>query len=215
MLVEEQDRPALSYYLCYNRECPSNRKSIPRDEVESAFEHLLQRLQPSQKLFNLAHAIFKKLWDQRAEQATGNAKQLTKEAKKLETEVENLVDRIVDASSDAVVRAYEKQHRRAGRKPYPDRGKTGARRGAAGKFRGSVRTRHAGTRKSLEYIQKWPIRRQANHRQNGLCRPSDLPPETGFSNPKNHLAFQYVRADFRLVNLKWRARQDSNLRPQD
>lgn len=34
------------YYLCHNRDCSHNRKSIPRQKVEGEFEALLKRLEP-------------------------------------------------------------------------------------------------------------------------------------------------------------------------
>jgi hypothetical protein len=57
------------YYLCYNRDCASARKSIPRDKLEGEFAQIVARLQPSEGLVVLAHAMFKDAWDQRPPRA--------------------------------------------------------------------------------------------------------------------------------------------------
>lgn len=56
------------YYLCFNRTCESYRKSIPRDKLEGDFAALLKSLKPSRGLFDIAKAMFKDIWDQRAGQ---------------------------------------------------------------------------------------------------------------------------------------------------
>lgn len=100
---------AYPYYLCKTKGCESYRKSIKRDELESAFEGVLQRLQPSQGLFALVKAMFRDAWDMRIAKSAEAGKALKADIKQLEKQIEQLLDRIVDASSASVVSAYEKR----------------------------------------------------------------------------------------------------------
>ncbi|WP_367278269.1 zinc ribbon domain-containing protein [uncultured Roseobacter sp.] len=53
------------YYLCAQKSCPSHRKSVRRDDVESAVADVLRRLVPGQALLKLAAKMFKDVWDGR------------------------------------------------------------------------------------------------------------------------------------------------------
>ena len=97
------------YYLCPTKGCESHRKSIKRDELESAFEGLLKRLEPSEGLFSLVRAMFKDAWDIRLKQATEAATTMKGKIRQLEKQIDQLLDRIVDANNDSVVSAYEKR----------------------------------------------------------------------------------------------------------
>ena len=97
------------YYLCPTKGCVSYRKSIPRDRLEGEFEELLQRLEPSTNMFQLAKAMFKRAWDMRLAQLAGTAQSLKGEVTRIEKQIEQLLDRIVDASTPSVVRAYEQR----------------------------------------------------------------------------------------------------------
>lgn len=97
------------YYLCPTKGCASYRKSIKRDKLEGAFESMLERLQPSKGFFALAKAMFRDAWDTRLTQTVGQAKELKAGVRQLEKQIEQLLDRIMDATSDSVVSAYEKR----------------------------------------------------------------------------------------------------------
>ena len=97
------------YYLCPTKGCESYRKSIKRDELEEAFEGLLQGLEPSTGLYELAKAMFRDAWDMKRAQTVDAAKTMKASIKRIETEIEKLLDRIVDAGNDSVVAAYEKR----------------------------------------------------------------------------------------------------------
>jgi len=97
------------YYMCFNKACARNRKSIRREAVESDFQALLTSVVPSRSLLDLAGAMFKDAWAQRSQQARQLAASFKAEAVKTEKEVEKLLDRIVQANSESVVRAYEKR----------------------------------------------------------------------------------------------------------
>lgn len=97
------------YYLCDTRGCPEARKSIRRDKIEGEFETLLNALQPTEGLFNLAFEMFRDQWDAKLMNARTQGASLESEIKLVEKKVDQLLDRIVDATSDSVVRAYEKR----------------------------------------------------------------------------------------------------------
>ncbi|MEA2875129.1 MAG: site-specific recombinase [Hyphomicrobiales bacterium] len=97
------------YYMCFNTACVRNRKSIRRERIEGEFVALLERLTPAPQLFDLARAMFKDAWQQRAAQAASLARSCELEAAKIEKQIGVLLDRIVDATSQSVVSAYEKR----------------------------------------------------------------------------------------------------------
>jgi site-specific DNA recombinase len=95
------------YYLCQTKGCASYGKSIKRDVMEREFEELLASLRPSHDMYRLAVALFRELWDARVAASHGNRAQLQAEVKLLEQQIEQLVDRIVNTESPAVLNAYE------------------------------------------------------------------------------------------------------------
>ena len=98
-----------AYYMCFERGCVSNRKSIRKDELETAFEALLDQAQPAEGLCHLVFDMFKDLWERRLSQSTALVRMMKDELKKLDKQVSQLLDRIVDASSDTLISAYEKR----------------------------------------------------------------------------------------------------------
>ena len=97
------------YYMCYNRDCVSNRKSIRRDKLENEFEAILSKLAPSAMIFQTAKLAFKSFWDQRASQMKQMEATVQTDIKKLEKQIEVLLDRVVDADSPTIINAYEKR----------------------------------------------------------------------------------------------------------
>ena len=97
------------YYICRTKGCASAGKSIPRAKVEDAFEEVLRCLTPSQDIIALASHIFRDLWDQRA--ASENAAKLSMKAEisQIDRKLNQLLDRIVDADSETLIKAYEKR----------------------------------------------------------------------------------------------------------
>ncbi len=97
------------YYLCRTKGCASESKSIARAKVEGAFEELLRSLTPSPKLVELASHIFHDLWEQRAAVEKAAKQTMTAELSQIDRKITQILDRIVDAQSDAVIKAYEKR----------------------------------------------------------------------------------------------------------
>lgn len=98
-----------AYYLCDTRGCPDYRKSIRRVDIEGDFETLLTTLKPSEGLFNLAFHMFRDLWDAKMANSNLQGKTLQGEIRAIEKKVDQLLDRIVDATNDSVVAAYERK----------------------------------------------------------------------------------------------------------
>jgi site-specific DNA recombinase len=97
------------YYLCRTKLCPSANRSIARAKVEDGFADLLATLKPSEDLFNLASAIFRDLWDQRLAATTERKKSMSAEVTQIDRKIEQMLDRIVDADSETLIKAYEKR----------------------------------------------------------------------------------------------------------
>ena len=95
------------YYLCDTRGCESNRKSIPRDQIEDGFAEILQSLQPTKELFALAKLMFKEAWSLRLSESHLHKDQITAQLRETEKQVETLLERIVESDNPIVVRAYE------------------------------------------------------------------------------------------------------------
>ncbi len=95
------------YYLCHNRSCVSHRKSIRRDVIEHAVEEALQAVTPGKGLYALARAMLKDLWNGRLETEQERAKEALGRIKELDKQIDGLLDRIVEATSQRVVAAYE------------------------------------------------------------------------------------------------------------
>lgn len=99
------------YYLCMQKGCVSYGKSIRREQLQGEFAALLKELKPSTDLIELAAAIFRDLWDGRLAQAGQQAKSLESQLRKLDTTIEQLVDRVVETDSPALVKTYEQRLR--------------------------------------------------------------------------------------------------------
>lgn len=99
------------YYLCDTKGCTEHRKSIRREKIEGEFETLLLDLKPAEGLFNLAFDMFRNQWDAKAANVQTRAESLETEMRGIEKKVDQLLDRIVDASTDSVVTAYERRIR--------------------------------------------------------------------------------------------------------
>lgn len=97
------------YYMCFNQDCGSYRKSIRRDEIEGRFVELLEELEPSPSLVKVVTAMFKDAWELQRTQARYNAQGQQRAIAKVDEEVARLLDRVVSASNESVITAYEKR----------------------------------------------------------------------------------------------------------
>ncbi len=97
------------YYLCDTRGCPSCRKSVRKETLERDFELLLRKLRPSEGLFNLAFQMFRDLWDAKATSVEERSSAIRTELAGIGRKIDQLIDRLVDATSDSVASAYDRK----------------------------------------------------------------------------------------------------------
>ena len=100
------------YYVCYHNGCAQQRKSIRKEEIEGEFETLLLSLRPSPALFHTAFEMMRDLWQQRIDDAGQRSKCIKAELAQLERKSEQLMDRLIQTDSQALVSAYENQVRK-------------------------------------------------------------------------------------------------------
>jgi len=96
-----------AYYRCETRGCEAKSKSVPRAKMEEGFAEILQGLQPTSGLFEVAKAMLCDAWDMRLATAQNEKGEFQKQLKEVDRQIEGLLDRIVDANSASVVGAYE------------------------------------------------------------------------------------------------------------
>jgi site-specific DNA recombinase len=100
------------YYFCMSRSCPDYRKSVRAEKMQGDFEELLKALQPTPNLFAMIQEMLRDLWIDRQDGASKRAADYRAELAKTERKLEQLVERIVNTDSPALVGAYENQVRR-------------------------------------------------------------------------------------------------------
>ncbi|MFZ4122768.1 MAG: recombinase family protein [Caulobacterales bacterium] len=97
------------YYLCHNRACDAYGKSIKRDVLEGEFEALLKTLEPSPSLFRLATAMFESRWEALRADSGKHLDLLRAQFADTERQISTLLDRIVQAKTQAVADALEER----------------------------------------------------------------------------------------------------------
>jgi len=95
------------YYLCDTKGCPDSRKSIRKEVIESEFEELLKQLQPSANLFALAFDAFTDFWNEKLETVDQDKAAIKRQITEFESKSKQLIDRLVEADSPTLIKAYE------------------------------------------------------------------------------------------------------------
>ena len=98
-----------AYYWCFTKGCELARKNIRKEQLEADFERLLDSVRPTQELLFAAHAMLKLLWEMRETSAKEQASQIARELQGIERKIEQLVARLVETDSRALIDAYETQ----------------------------------------------------------------------------------------------------------
>jgi len=75
--------------------------------MEGEFDEIVRSLQPAKGLFEIAIAMFRDAWDQRAVQAASLVATLKQDLKLIEKQMDDLLERIMSASNTTVIAAYE------------------------------------------------------------------------------------------------------------
>lgn len=100
------------YYQCPKKGCASYGKAIRRDVIEGEFETMLKGAQPQPQLFDVATAMMKDLWNRKQANAAGQTKALKAALAKVEEQIDQAVERIVETTVPAVMRALEEKVQR-------------------------------------------------------------------------------------------------------
>jgi len=98
-----------AYYMCFNRTCAQNRKSIRKDKIEGDFVALLDELAPTTNLFALVKAMFRSAWDQRTAQVVASKRACKEEIARINRSIDTVLDRIAETSVSSVLAAYERR----------------------------------------------------------------------------------------------------------
>lgn len=102
-------RQSYAYYRCVTRGCEAKRKSGPRSKMEDGFAEILQSLSPSRQLLDLVTVMLRDAWDMRLAQAHEQQGAWKAQFKATEKQIDDLLDRVMEAGSQSVIRAYEKR----------------------------------------------------------------------------------------------------------
>jgi hypothetical protein len=97
------------YYLCQTKGCASYGKSIPRDKVEGAFGEVIKSLEPSPTMFALAKTMFHAAWEGRSKQVKDAKASVKRQIAEAEKQIDSLLARIINATNDSVIGAYEEK----------------------------------------------------------------------------------------------------------
>ena len=100
-------RQHYAYYLCQTKGCESYGKSIPRDKLEDEVGEIIKSLQPGPKMIDLVTAMFRTAWDAKRAQAKSIVTSGKQEVARLDKEIETILDRIISASNETIIRRYE------------------------------------------------------------------------------------------------------------
>ena len=98
-----------AYYWCFTKGCALARKNIRKATLEGDFERLLDSVRPTQELLFAAHAMLKVLWEQRETNAKEQSAHSARELQAIERKTEQLMARLVETDSRAMISAYEAQ----------------------------------------------------------------------------------------------------------
>jgi len=97
------------YYLCQQKGCERKNKSIPKAEIEGAFAAIAKSLTPRPQLLDVAKAMFKKIWEGRLNSQQEQRDASLKHATTIDAKIKKLIDRIMNATNERVITAYEKE----------------------------------------------------------------------------------------------------------
>ncbi len=97
------------YYLCHTKGCESYGKSIRRDDIEGDFAALLRQMRPNASLFRIIREMVYNAWNQRTAQIGEARKAMRREILKLERQIDGYLEKIVDASSERVMKAFDRK----------------------------------------------------------------------------------------------------------
>ena len=93
--------------MCDTKKCPDYRKSIRKEVIEGEFEEILKQLTQSEQLFALALDTFKNCWNDKLKSKNQDKSDIKRQITEFDNKATQLIGRLVDANSLAVIKAYE------------------------------------------------------------------------------------------------------------
>ncbi|MEO1609023.1 MAG: recombinase family protein [Pseudomonadota bacterium] len=100
------------YYFCQQKSCSAFRKNIRKEQLESDFEYLMNRMRPSPEVFVLTRKLLQHAWDRLAEDANLSARDMRADVQKTEIKIEQLMERIIQTEDAGLIDIYERQMRK-------------------------------------------------------------------------------------------------------
>ena len=97
------------YYWCNAKSCSLFRKNIRAEKIDTAFETVLQSMEPSKGMLAMVKSMLQTAWGQREDQAKAMKAGIRNDIAQLDKQLDNLLDRIVETTSETVIAAYEKK----------------------------------------------------------------------------------------------------------
>jgi len=181
-----------AYYRCMTRGCTQKSKSVARDKLEGGFEDILKRLQPSNRLLDLAVAMFKDAWNSRLELAQAERDEWQRQAEAADRSLLELIDRMVETNNATVIKAIESKIEKLEREKIALVEKASEPLPNEGKFEECIEL-------SLRFLSRpWDIYKNGSHavRQTVLrlafSDPLTYTPEGVYGTPKTTLPFKVL-----------------------
>lgn len=97
------------YYKCQNRGCSNFGKDIRRERIEDDFLTVLESIEPKDGVCDLVEAIVLDIWNKRMKNGDSQKTLFAKKLERVRLEKESLLNRIVKAQSESVIKAYEQK----------------------------------------------------------------------------------------------------------
>ncbi len=98
-----------AYYSCRSKGCQGYGKSIRREVIEGDFVKVLKSSVPTPEFQALFTKMFTKHWDSHRAQIKSAHTSIKEQISHLDLQISGMLNRIVDASTDSVIKAYEKK----------------------------------------------------------------------------------------------------------
>ena len=178
------------YYHCFSPSCPDYKKSIRKAVLEKEFEILLESLCPSENLFQMVVQMLRSLWADREKGLGKEAVVVKQELEAVGKKIVQLMDRIMDADSPTLVKAYEERLKNL----------EAEKAGLVEKARLSARPQRDFTqtfRTSLEFLknpQKLWVSERVEDKKTVLklvfAKPLEYAPKSGFRTPLTSCPFR-------------------------
>jgi len=95
------------YYLCRNKACDYNRKTIRKETMEDEFEAIIAHMRPSSDTLQLARKLMRESWNRALEFEHINQGSVEDQIRQTERKIDQLIDRITETDSTTLMGAYE------------------------------------------------------------------------------------------------------------